>query len=99
MSRFKNSFEALNPKPEHGEFIVGTTRKFDVKAIKKDDGAMWIATRLRVSSVAAILSVGVCLATPAWADSFFFSTGNPDGKLGATSRPAGSQGLENGNSG
>jgi hypothetical protein len=94
MSRFKNSFEALNPKPEHGEFIVGTTRKFDVKAIKKDDGAMWIATRLRVSSVAAILSVGVCLATPAWADSFFFSTGNPDGKLGAASRPAGSQGLE-----
>jgi hypothetical protein len=38
--------------------------------------------------------VGLGLATPAWASTFFFSTGNPDGKLGALSRPAGSQGLE-----
>ena len=52
------------------------------------------AMRLRAGSMAAALSVGVWLATPAWADTFFFSTGNPDGKLGALSRPAGSQGLE-----
>jgi hypothetical protein len=42
--------------------------------------------RLRVSLIAATLIVGIGLATPAWADSFFFSTGNPDGKLGALSR-------------
>jgi hypothetical protein len=49
--------------------------------------------RLRVSLIAATLTVGVWLATPAWADRFSFSTGSPDGKLGALSRPA-SQGLE-----
>src|SRR6266852_465424 len=48
--------------------------------------------RLRVSLVAATLTVGL-FATPAWAASFFFSTGNPDGRLGALSRPAG-PGLE-----
>src|SRR5712691_567036 len=42
--------------------------------------------RLRVSLIAATLIIGIGLATPAWADSFFFSTGNPDGKLGALSR-------------
>ena len=49
--------------------------------------------RLRMSLIAATLTVGVWLATPAWADRFSFSTGSPDGKLGALSRPA-SQGLE-----
>jgi hypothetical protein len=49
--------------------------------------------RLRVSLIAATLTVGVWLATPAWADRFSFSTGSPDGKLGALSRPA-SQGIE-----
>ncbi len=44
--------------------------------------------RLRVSLMAATLSVGVWLATPAWAGPFFFSTGNPDGRLGALSRAA-----------
>jgi len=38
--------------------------------------------------IAFTLTAGVWLAMPAWADSFFFSTGNPDGKLGALSRPA-----------
>src|SRR5712691_12503595 len=42
--------------------------------------------RLRVSLIAATLIVGIGLATPAWADSFFFNTGDPDGKLGALSR-------------
>ena len=44
--------------------------------------------RLRMSLTTATLTVGVWLATPAWAATFFFSTGNPDGKLGALSRPA-----------
>src|SRR6266702_8664565 len=42
--------------------------------------------RFRVSLIAATLTVGVWLATPAWADIFSFSTGSPDGKLGALSR-------------
>jgi hypothetical protein len=81
------------PKPEHGEFIVKAERRFEVKA-SKNDGSRKNAARLRVSLMAATLSVGMLLTTPAWAGTFFFSTGNPDGKLGALSRPAGSQGLE-----
>src|SRR2546425_8674104 len=42
--------------------------------------------RLRMSQIAATLIVGVSLVTPAWAAPFFFSTGNPDGRLGALSR-------------
>src|SRR5512139_1442189 len=38
--------------------------------------------------VAATVTAGVGLATPAWADPFFFSTGTPDGLLGALSQPA-----------
>jgi hypothetical protein len=83
-----------NPKSEHGEFKVKAKRRFEMTAWKNIDGTRKVAMRLRVSLVAATLSVGVGLATPAWADTFFFSTGNPDGKLGALSRPAGSQGLE-----
>jgi hypothetical protein len=43
---------------------------------------------------AATVAAGVWLATPAWAGLFFFSTGNPDGLLGALSQPAGSGKLE-----
>jgi len=50
--------------------------------------------RLRVSLIAVTLSVGMWLATPARADTFFFSTGTPDGRLGALSRPASSGNLE-----
>jgi hypothetical protein len=50
--------------------------------------------RMRVGLTALALALAVCFAIPAWADSFSFSTGSPDGKLGALSRPAGSQGLE-----
>jgi len=50
--------------------------------------------RLRVSLIAVTLSVGMWLATPASADTFFFSTGTPDGRLGALSRPASSGNLE-----
>ena len=42
--------------------------------------------RLRVSLIAATLIIGIWFATPAWAAPFFFSTGNPDGRLGALSR-------------
>src|SRR5215470_8927269 len=44
--------------------------------------------------VAAAATAGVWLATPAWADPFFFSTGGPDGLLGALSQPADSANLE-----
>src|SRR6266516_2155977 len=50
--------------------------------------------RMRVSLTTLTLAFAVCFATSAWADRFSFSTGSPDGKLGALSRPAGSQGLE-----
>ena len=44
--------------------------------------------RSRLSSATAILIIGIGFATPASAQQFFFSTGNPDGKLGALTRPA-----------
>jgi hypothetical protein len=44
--------------------------------------------------VAATVTAGVWLTTPAWADPFFFSTGTADGKLGALSQPADSEKLE-----
>ena len=45
-----------------------------------------IITRSRLSLATAILMIGIGLAEPAWAEHFFFSTGNPDGRLGALSR-------------
>jgi hypothetical protein len=42
--------------------------------------------RLRMSLIAATLIIGVWLAMPVRADTFFFSTGNADGQLGALSR-------------
>jgi hypothetical protein len=97
MSQFKTSIDEAfmqRLKPEHVELIAKAKRKFEVKALKNDGAAMRISTRSRLSLMAAMLSAGVWLATPACAEHFFFSTGNPDGKLGAVSRPAGSQGLE-----
>ena len=44
--------------------------------------------------VAAAVTAGVWLATSAWAGPFFFSTGSPDGLLGALSQPANSGTLE-----
>src|SRR6266702_2774265 len=40
----------------------------------------------RLNLATAILMIGIALAEPAWAEHFFFSTGNPDGRLGALSR-------------
>src|SRR5947208_15041173 len=45
-----------------------------------------IIKRSRLSLATAILMIGIGLAEPAWAEHFFFSTGNPDGLLGALSR-------------
>src|SRR4029453_3170778 len=50
--------------------------------------------RLLVSLVAATVTAGMWLPTPPWADPFAFSTGTPDGVLGALSQPAGSAPLE-----
>ena len=44
--------------------------------------------------VAAAVTAGVWLVTPAWADPFLFNTGSPDGLLGALSQPANSGTLE-----
>jgi hypothetical protein len=44
--------------------------------------------------VVAMVTAGVWLATPAWADPFFFDGGDPDGLVGALSQPAGSEKFE-----
>src|SRR6266487_474530 len=44
--------------------------------------------RWRVSFMVATWTFGLWLAAPVWADPFVFSTGNPDGRLGALTRPA-----------
>jgi hypothetical protein len=41
-----------------------------------------------------MITTGVWLATPAWADPFFFTTGNADGRLGALSRSESSGKVE-----
>ena len=56
--------------------------------------ALVLAGPLLVSLVAATMTFGVGLATPAWADPLFFSTGTPDGLLGALSEPPSSGTLE-----
>jgi hypothetical protein len=51
-------------------------------------------SRMKYLLVAAMVTAGVWLATPAWADPFFFSTGTLDGLLGALSQPASTASLE-----
>jgi hypothetical protein len=53
-----------------------------------------VRTVLRSSVVGIAVSAGVWLAAPAWAAPFFFSSGNPDGLLGALSRPSSPGALE-----
>src|SRR3954447_20002839 len=48
----------------------------------------------RTSLVFAILAFGIWGATPAWAATFSFTAGTPDGKLGALSRHASPGKLE-----
>jgi hypothetical protein len=42
--------------------------------------------KFRVSLLSAMITAGMGLATSAWAAPFFFTTGNPDGLLGALAR-------------
>jgi hypothetical protein len=44
--------------------------------------------------MAAVLMMTICATTAAWAQSFSFSTGNADGRLGALSQPANAGKLE-----
>jgi hypothetical protein len=50
--------------------------------------------RFRIGLIAATLAAALWLVAPVLADTFFFSTGNPEGKLGAVSRQASSGKLE-----
>ncbi len=50
--------------------------------------------RMKLHLWALIVGVAIFVATPAAADLFFFSTGNPDGLLGTLSQPASSGKLE-----
>jgi len=50
--------------------------------------------RTRISATVLTLAFAACFAPAARADGFSFTTGSPDGKLGALSRPAGAQGPE-----
>jgi hypothetical protein len=52
------------------------------------------ARALAAPLLATFIAATVGLATPAWAEPFFFSTGDPDGLLGALSQPAGAGTLE-----
>ena len=47
-----------------------------------------------VSTIALTFIAGMWLATPAWTATFSFTTGSPDGRLGALSRPASPAGIE-----
>jgi hypothetical protein len=49
---------------------------------------------MRMSLVAAMVTAAMWLATPAWADLFFFSPVSADGRLGALSQPPSSGKLE-----
>ena len=53
-------------------------------------------SRFWISATPALMAAaaGMWLATPAWAEPFFFSAGNADGLLGALSQPAAGERLE-----
>jgi hypothetical protein len=50
--------------------------------------------RLLVGSKGAVLALGLLVATPLWSADFSFTTGNPDGLMGAASRRASPGKLE-----
>ena len=50
--------------------------------------------RSRVSLAALLFTAGACITAPAWADQFFFTTGNADAALGALSRSEGPGKIE-----
>src|SRR5881296_685461 len=69
-----------NPSPKEEDFMNRsrtTTRLWTFLASRML--ALVLAGPLLVSLVAGTMTFGVGLATPAWADPLFFSTGTPDG--------------------
>jgi len=50
--------------------------------------------RSQASLAALLFTAGACVTAPAWAESFFFTTGDADGKLGALSRIESPGGIE-----
>src|SRR5215470_9230494 len=50
--------------------------------------------RSRFTLASLLLTAGACFTAPAWADSFFFTTGTADGRLGALSRIESPAGIE-----
>ena len=50
--------------------------------------------RMKHLLLATAVTTAMWLATPAWAASFFFSTGTPDGRLGTLSQPASGSHVE-----
>src|SRR5262245_54706012 len=54
----------------------------------------WLTSGAAALALAGFMTAGVWLATPAWADPFFFSAGPTDGLLGALSQPASNGNLE-----
>lgn len=55
---------------------------------------MTAVTKSLISSTAAKLTLSMCMVTSLWASSFSFTTGVPDGRLGAASRRASPGKLE-----
>jgi len=55
---------------------------------------MTVVTKSLIRSTAAKLTLGMCMVTSLWASSFSFTTGVPDGRLGAASRRASPGKLE-----
>jgi hypothetical protein len=92
----------------HGGGTIGTTdanqelelrtnqRPWQFKKLRKDKNHIQKGTimRTRISVTVLLLAFAAVFTTAARAEHFSFSTGSPDGKLGALSRPAGSQGPE-----
>jgi hypothetical protein len=50
--------------------------------------------KMRISGALFLLLAGAALVSPVFGDSFFFSTGDPDGKIATASRPSSAGGIE-----
>src|SRR5258708_38584099 len=68
--------------------VPSLTRSPSIKA------SSWRMTMRKFALAVVAFSTAVWLASPASATPFFFSTGNPDGRLGALSQPPNGGKLE-----
>jgi PEP-CTERM motif len=50
--------------------------------------------KMRINGALFLVLAGAALVSPAFGDSFFFSTGDPDGKIATASRPSSASGIE-----